>query len=377
MRKKRVLIDNLFVNRGGVEAMMWNLIPYLMEKGYDVTLAAIHWPGNEKTDVIPPGVRFIKRYQWRKDCPKYSPQWLINKLFCRAYDAAVAFCLSACNFDLAISMQEKWTMRRTDAIRAKRKIAWVHTDYSTRINKEEKAFPTPELEKACMQRFEKVICVSETTKNGVIRTLGDPGNLYVAYNPIDVNRIRTLSAAPCPLERRKDKPLLISVGRLVAGKQYLMLLQACRELRKTFDFDLWLVGDGEERDMLETYIAENGLSFVRLLGTQANPFTYVRQADLFVSASSTEGNPLAVQEALALGVPLVAVNCPAVVEALDPQYGLLVNDSAADLRDGIAKLLENPKLIDDYRENISHGIHGEEMFEKRLDRIFELLESKA
>ena len=370
---KRVLIDNLFVNRGGVEVMMWSLIGYLQKKGCDVTLAAVHWRGNEKTDVIPPEVHFVKRYRVRSKTVKCLPLKLLNKLCCRVYDAWIAFYLSAQRFDLAVSMQEKWTMRRTDGIRAKRKIGWVHTDYATRVKKEEKAFPTPQLEKACMQRFEKIICISQTAKNGVIQTLGDPGNLFVAYNPIDVDRIRTLSDAPCPLQRAKGKPLLISVGRLVPEKQYRMLLEACRGLRDILDFELWIVGDGEERGALEAYIAENSLSCVRLLGTQENPFPYLRQADLFVSSSATEGYGLTIQEALVLGVPVAAVRTPGVEESLDPRYGLLVDDSAEALRDGIAGLLKAPEQLNRFRENILNGPFGAELYEKRLDAIYRLL----
>ena len=374
MKKPRILIDNLFVNRGGVEVMMWSLISYLTEKGCDVTLAAVHWPGNEETDVIPPGVHFIQRYKLRRKDIKSAPLRLMNKLVCRIYDACTALRLSLLNFDIAIAMQEKRTMLRTDGLRAKRKIAWIHTDYATRLKEKKPLFASPEQERACMARFEKVICVSETAKKGVITTVGDPGNLYVRSNPIDVNRIRTLSQASCPLEHKKDKPLLISVGRLVAEKQYLMLLEACRELSKTLDFELWIVGDGEERPALEAYIAENGLSSrVRLLGTQTNPFQYVRQADLFISSSSTEGYGLTIQEALLLGVPVAAVNCPAVEESLDPKYGLLVGNSAEALRDGIASLLKNPELLRQYQKNIAQGRLDEEVFEKRLDAIYSLL----
>ena len=375
-KKRRILIDNLFVRRGGVEVMMWSVISKLIEQGYDVTLAAAYWHGIREPGLIPHGVHFIKRYIRQGHYKKFTPRWFANKVYYRVYGSLVSFFLSILNFDLVVSMQEKWTMKRTDKLRAKRKIAWVHTDYSTRINPEKGAFPSPAEEKACMQRFEKVICVSETVKNGLIQTVGDPGNLFVAYNPINVEEIRAKAQSPCPLEKNRDKSLLISVGRLVAEKQYLMLLQACEPLWKTFDFDLWIIGEGEERKLLEAYIAEKHLKNVRLLGHQDNPFCYMRQADLFVSSSCTEGNPLAVQEALVLGLPLVAAHCPAVAEIFDPKYGLLVGNSAAELEAGIKKILLDPKLLAEYRKNISNNINKEELYDHRLDRICSLLENK-
>ncbi len=112
---------------------------------------------------------------------------------------------------------------------------------------------------------------------------------------------------------------------------------------------------------------------MRLLGTQTNPFQYVRQADLFISSSSTEGYGLTIQEALLLGVPVAAVNCPAVEESLDPKFGLLVGNSAEDLRDGVASLLKNPELLRQYQENIAQSRLDEEVYEKRLDAIYSLL----
>lgn len=374
-KKARILFDNLFVHRGGVEVVMWHIINRLVKEGYDVTLAAIHWAGDEEKDVIPPGVHFVRRYCRRKNYREHSPRWFANRIYARIYNALIANYLSLQNFDLAISMQEKWTMKRTDGIRAKRKIAWVHTDYSTRVKAEKGAFPTAAEEKACMQRFEKVVCVSETAKNGIIQTLGDPGNLCVLYNPIDANGIRARAQAPCPVKRDADRPLLVSVGRLVAEKQYLMLLKACRLLQETVPFDLWIIGDGEERETLEKYITEHHMSYVRLLGAQDNPFPYVCQADLFVSSSVTEGYGLTIQEALILDVPVVAVSCPAVLESLDPRYGLLTGNSETELAEGMKKVLQHPELMKSFREKITGACLGEEMYEKRLQAICGLLKS--
>lgn len=376
-KKCRILFDNLFVARGGAEVFMTNLINYLPRDRYDITVAAIYWNKNDPNEKLPPGVRFITRYHRRKKYKKLTPAWFLDVSYGRIYDALVSLYLSLLNFDIAIAVQEKRTMLRTAGIRAKRKFAWIHTDYTSRLDKDrENLFGSPEKERACMAKFEKVVCVSQTTMDSVIKTIGDPGNLCVRYNPIDARRIQELSLQPCPLRHSGEKPLLVSVGRLVAEKQYTLLLEACRMLKDSLDFDVWIIGDGEERPMLEEYIAKENLSFVKLLGTQSNPFPYLRQADLFVTTSRTEGYGLAVQEALVLGVPVAAVGCAGIVESLDPRFGVLTENTAEAFADAIRKMLRLQALTD-YRQRIAAGYPVNELFEKRLEAICGLWEKPA
>ena len=354
---------------------MNELIASLPRDRYDITVAAVYWDKNDPNETLPPDVRFIKRYHRRRHYRRYSLRWFLDVAWGRFYDAVIAAYLSLLNFDIAIAAQEKQTMRRTDAIRAKRKFAWVHTDYSMRLKQAKPTFPSPEAERACMARFEKVVCVSETVRDSLIRAVGDPGNLVVCYNPINVSRILRLSQEDCPVTRSPARPLLVSVGRLVAEKNYLLLLEACRQLAQSLDFELWLIGDGEERPRLEAFLAENNLSCVRLLGTQVNPFPYVRQADLFVSSSKTEGYGLTVQEALVLGVPVVAVSCPGVAESLDPRFGVLTENSAPALAEAIRAMLA-PQTLAAFRARISTEYPSVTLYEPRLNAILAVLENR-
>lgn len=375
--KTRILFDNLFVARGGAEVFMMNVINFLPKDQYDITVAAVYWDKNDPNEKLPPGVHFIKRYHRRRHYKKGTPLWFLDVAYGRVYDALLNAWLSLLNFDIAIATQEKQTMRRTDQIRAKRKFAWVHTDYSTRLDHNvSKSFPHPGDELACMKRFEKVVCVSKTAMDSVIASIGDPGNLCVRYNPIDYRRIRELAGLPCPLQKAADRPLLVSVGRLVAEKHYITLLEACKLLKDTLPFDVWIIGDGEERPMLQEYIDREGLGNVKLLGTQTNPFHYLKQADLFVSASVTEGYGLAVQEALVLGVPVAAVNCPGVAESLDLRFGALTEDSPEALAAEIKRMTE-PQTLTAYKRRIADEYPANELFEKRLEAICGLWEKDA
>ena len=376
-KKTRILFDSRYVARGGAEIFMTNVINYLPRERYDITIAATYWDKNDPNEKLPPNVRFIKRYHRRRHYRRLTPLWFLDVAYGRIYDAMVSAYISLLDFDIAIATQEKQTMVRTDKIRAKRKFAWVHTDYTTRLNNDKGTlFRTPKEERDCMARFEKVACVSKTTLDSVVSTIGDPGNLCVKYNPIDVRRIREMANIPCPLSHTGGKPLLVSVGRLVAEKNYKMLLEACRLLKDSLNFDVWIIGDGEERTMLEDIIVREGLSFIRLLGTQSNPFHYLKQADLFVSTSVTEGYGLAVQEALVLGVPVAATDCPGIAESLDPRFGMLTKHSPETVAAAIEKMLE-PQTLAEYRQRIAREYSADELFEPRLRAITALWEDEA
>jgi len=93
-------------------------------------------------------------------------------------------------------------------------------------------------------------------------------------------------------------------------------------------FDCRLIGDGPERAFLEAECRRLGIADrVHFLGAQAHQATLaeVAQADVFVLASFAEGLPVALMEAMALGVPCVSTTIAAIPELiLDRQNGLLV-----------------------------------------------------
>ena len=84
-----------------------------------------------------------------------------------------------------------------------------------------------------------------------------------------------------------------------------------------YAFELWILGDGEEREMLQHYICKKQLEdCVTLWGFQTNPYAFMTQSDLFVCSSISEGYSTAVTEALILGLPVVTTDCSGMNELL-------------------------------------------------------------
>lgn len=193
-----------------------------------------------------------------------------------------------------------------------------------------------------------VVAVSQGVRDALVADLAprlQPERLVVIPNPVDGDEIRRLAAPPAPRSRGLR---LCSIGRLVTAKGFDVLIHAVSLARLGDDWELIIVGDGPLRSDIERSVAERGLSgHVHLVGRLTNPYPLLASADLAVQASRWEGFGIAVLEALALGVPLIATACPGgVPEILDHgRFGVLVApDDPEELAGAIRLVLDDEGL---------------------------------
>jgi glycosyltransferase involved in cell wall biosynthesis len=166
-------------------------------------------------------------------------------------------------------------------------------------------------------RADIVICNSSSAADEVCIKFGmNRDRVVVIHNSVDSERINHLACAELtdPWLARQNTPLILSVGSVTHLKDRSTLIKAFALVNARRATRLAIVGasyEPEEHARIVSLIAELGLDEqIRLFGFDPNPYRWMKHADVLVSSSLTEGCPNQLLEGLALGVPIVATDCP-------------------------------------------------------------------
>ena len=228
------------------------------------------------------------------------------------------------------------------------KLAWVHCDLQNRIG-DSAAFAAAT--KKHYAKYDYAVCVSENVRKSFKKMYGDTVPAVTVYNTIDDGEILKKAAETLPPDVSKRKLTIAAVGRLSAPKNFIRALAAHRRLLdEGIDHDLWIIGEGEERSMLENYIHENHLEeSAKLLGFRENPYCLMNAADLLVCSSVYEGFSTFVTEGLILGKPIVTTDVSGMRELLgDSEYGLVTANDDEAFYEGVRRMLTEQGLMQAY-----------------------------
>lgn len=352
MKKILIFVDSL--NEGGVSKVLLDLLENINKEKYDITVMTLYNQG-----VYIDEVRKYVKYKYCFNIPAANGNSLKAKLYRKYWGGMLRLPESFMyrwfvkeKYDIEIAFMHGWSTKFISGSnnRASKKIAWVHVDLVT-WNRVDGIFKNLEHHKKAYSKFDEVLCVSQTVKEGVEKKY-NVKNARVLYNPINREKILKLSNEEIDDIKFSSKFKLISVGRLSEQKGYDRLLRIFKKLKNDgLYIELILVGNGNKYNELNEYIVENKLEKdVTLLGFRENPYKYVRASDLFICSSISEGFSLVIGEAMAIGVPIVSVDCPGPNEVLGfGKYGKLVNNNEEDLYNGIKEMINNRALYKKYK----------------------------
>ncbi|MEM1116388.1 MAG: glycosyltransferase [Bacteroidota bacterium] len=170
-----------------------------------------------------------------------------------------------------------------------------------------------------------------------------PGREGVTFIPNGVDLDFWAAAQPCPAA----PATVVAVGRLEPVKGFDVLIEAVRRLRVARDVRLHLIGDGRQRGALERQAAEAGLADAVTFAGHLDPEGVrdaFRAASVFALPSRSEGLPLALIEAQAAGLPVVATRVGGVPDQVPHPAGILVEpDDPAALAEALGTTLANPQ----------------------------------
>lgn len=231
--------------------------------------------------------------------------------------------------------------------RAQRNISWVHTDLVE--NHWSARHFAGEDEREAYSSLNGVVFVSEYAQKQFNRTFHLSAGImqYICPNIINETEIVPKSQEMVT-DVVKRTFIVCSVGRLEEVKGYDMVIEAAQILkRRGIEVDFWIIGTGSQEKRLRALIQEGGVDdIVYLLGYKANPYPYMRMADIFLSSSRAEGLPLVFGEAMCLGKPIVATRTIGALTMLqNGEYGKIVDMSPSAIADIITEMQMNHSLL--------------------------------
>lgn len=150
-----------------------------------------------------------------------------------------------------------------------------------------------------------------------------------------------------PDRTRRDKPVVLTVARLVRDKEILQCLHIHHRLRQAgVDFRWYVIGTGPDEPRLRAEVDRLGMADAfRLVGDEHNPQVWMRQSDVFALFSSSEGCPMVVMEALRAGCAVIATDVNGVDELIDNgRTGLIVPHRSEAIAAGLARLVQDAGL---------------------------------
>ena len=190
----------------------------------------------------------------------------------------------------------------------------------------------------------------------------------------DINNPATIFAmADQPCSLLNDGNLtLVTVGRLVPQKGYDIAAKTAWLLKERGVKFHWYVVGGGDSASIENDIAQYGIrDCFTLLGAKANPYPYMKAADIYVQTSKFEGYCLTLAEARMLNIPCVTTNFDVVyAQMINGENGLVVGMNAEAVADGIIRLATDQELyqhIKSYQEQEKKGNVEE------IEKFYELL----
>lgn len=354
---KRILFLIESLSGGGAEKVLSVLLKHIDKTKFDITLCTI-----VDTGIYAAEVRKYVKYTSILGNPQKKtlfgkilykifyqliynilPSKLTYLLFIpKGNDIEVAFIEGICTKLLSHSTNKK-----------AKKIAWVHIDLQ-KFPWIKDIYKNFDQEKTSYSKYNQIVGVSNTVTDSVKKRYGLNNNVITLYNPIENFDIIQKSNESITLPPKAQAIRMVTVGRFVPQKAYDRLLRVVNRLYENgYPIELWILGDGEQRPMLEEYIHTHSLNeIVTLWGFQKNPYPYLKHSDIFVCSSISEGYSTAVTEALILELPVITTACSGMDELLlNGECGLITENSENGLYEGIKHILDNTNLLA-YKQNI-------------------------
>lgn len=399
---KKILIMSQAMEIGGAETALLGLLENIDTKKYEIDLFLMRHRG-ELMKYIPSNINILPELSTYASLAVPISTVIQRGQFGIAIARAIGKCkakrrIKELNFqaDNAIELEysHKYTVRVmpdiseaeydaaisfltphyfvAEKVRAKNKIAWIHTDYSV-------VKVDTESELKMWSKFDHIISISDDVTESFVKTFPTLKScVTVIENIMPMQYIRKLTNA---FLTHKEMPedgsiKLLSIGRFVGAKKFDEIPEICKAVRdKGCNIKWYLIGYGGEEALIRQKIAEEHMEeYVIILGKKENPYPYIKACDFYLQPSRYEGKSVAVREAQILNKPVIITNYPTAHSQLKNGYdGVIVPMDIQESAEGIVNVIRNKGLQEQLIENTGKNDYTNV---KEIEKLYSILEER-
>ncbi len=271
-------------------------------------------------------------------------------------------------YDLAISFLTPHYIC-LNHVKAKKKIAWIHTDYST-IDID------VETELGMWEGYDYIASISEKATEAFLQKFPTLQDKIIGVDNIVTNSmVEEQADEPIDVEFEKEEHIkLLSVGRFSYAKNFDNVPEICKYLLEGgFNIRWYLIGFGGDEQLIRNNIEKYGMKDrVIILGKKDNPYPYIKNCDVYVQPSRYEGKAVTVREAQILHKPIVITDFPTAHSQVEDGYdGVIVPLDNKECAKGIERVIRDSDLQNKLIKNMKKTHYSNEC---EIEKIYKLME---
>ena len=282
-------------------------------------------------------------------------------------------------YDLAINYLalQQVTLQK---VRAKKKICWIHTDYSTvHLNAAE--------EVKVWGAFDYIVSISPAVTKAFLNTFPSlKDKIIEVENILSTEFVRKRAELISQIEVAKEMPKeegvvnLLSIGRFCEAKNYDNVPDILKRINSKFKIQnsklkvkWFIIGWGTDEALIRQKIEEAGMhDYVILLGKKNNPYPYIKACDIYCQPSRFEGKSITVREAQMLCKPVVITNYLTAKSQLeDGVDGIIVPLDNDDCAAGLAEVILHIDKMTSIVSNLKRRDYGNK---EEISKLYNLIE---
>lgn len=392
---KKILFMCINMNIGGTEKALLTMLNEMDRRKYDITLFMLEEYGGFLNQ-IPDGIKvmYLKEYKTLKkfinDPPQLVAKELIkNRKIIKGLSVLFVYIISKLMKDISIyykyilsnvdTLNEEYDIAIAYAgpmdfisyfvinkIKSKKRVQWIHFDIS-------KIGFNVNFAKKIYDKFDKVFVVSNEGKDKLINFLPSlKDKTEVFFNIISCKMIEKMSYEGEGFSDDFDGTRILTVGRLSKEKGQDLIIPVLKKLKENgYKVRWYCIGDGPAKKEYEKLVDKLNIKddFI-FLGSKLNPYTYMKECNIYVQPSKHEGYCITLGEARCFNNPIVTTNFTGANEQIvNENTGLVCEINEEEIYKAIKKLLDDKKLYKNIKDNLNNEIVDSTKEIRKLESI--------